>query len=101
MLKNYLEVHMKNSLTIIGVQMDFGQSRRGVNMGPSAIRYAGLVEGLEHMGFTAASEMIRKAILTTIADKTVTPDLAANMPGAHAVTCSAYGKALLANMERM
>ncbi len=55
---------------------------------------------LEHMGFAAASEMIRKAILTTIADKTVTPDLAANMPGAHAVTCSAYGKALLANMGR-
>ncbi|KYG32337.1 arginase [Alkalihalobacillus trypoxylicola] len=28
---------------IIGVPMDLGQSRRGVDMGPSAIRYAGLV----------------------------------------------------------
>ena len=56
---------------------------------------------LEHMGFATASEMIRKAILTTIADKTVTPDLAANMPGAHAVTCSTYGKALISNMERI
>ena len=42
---------MKKPISIIGVQMDFGQSRRGVNMGPSAIRYAGLAEGLESLGF--------------------------------------------------
>jgi arginase len=35
---------------IIGVPMDFGQGRRGVDMGPSAIRYAGLREGIESLG---------------------------------------------------
>lgn len=34
-------------ISIIGVPMDLGQNRRGVDMGPSAIRYAGIVEKLE------------------------------------------------------
>ena len=33
-------------LTIIGMPMDLGQMRRGVDMGPSAIRYAGVFERL-------------------------------------------------------
>src|SRR5690625_644172 len=36
-------------ISIIGVPMDLGQSRRGVDMGPSAIRYAGVVERLEQL----------------------------------------------------
>lgn len=39
-------------ISIIGVPMDLGQSRRGVDMGPSAIRYAGVVERLEKLGYT-------------------------------------------------
>jgi arginase len=35
---------------IIGVPMDLGAGRRGVDMGPSAIRYAGLERDLEAMG---------------------------------------------------
>lgn len=35
---------------IYGVPMDLGQSRRGVDMGPSAIRYAGLQKRLERLG---------------------------------------------------
>ncbi len=31
--------------------MDLGQLRRGVNMGPSAIRYAGVIERLEKLGY--------------------------------------------------
>jgi arginase len=31
--------------------MDFGQARRGVDMGPSAVRYAGLGERLERLGY--------------------------------------------------
>lgn len=38
------------TISIIGVPLDLGQSRRGVDMGPSAIRYAGLVEKLESIG---------------------------------------------------
>lgn len=32
--------------------MDLGQTRRGVDMGPSAIRYAGVTERLERLGYT-------------------------------------------------
>ncbi|MDO4745835.1 MAG: hypothetical protein Q4B18_04695 [Bacillota bacterium] len=35
---------------LIGVQMDLGASTRGVNMGPAAIRYAGVVQGIEELG---------------------------------------------------
>lgn len=34
-------------LSIIGMPMDLGQMRRGVDMGPSAIRYAGIFEKLK------------------------------------------------------
>lgn len=36
---------------VFGVPMDLGQNRRGVDMGPSALRYAGLQEQLLRMGF--------------------------------------------------
>ncbi len=35
-----------SSVAIIGAPLDLGQGRRGVDMGPSAIRYAGLEEAL-------------------------------------------------------
>ncbi|HLS09592.1 arginase [Lentibacillus sp.] len=43
---------MQKNLSIIGVPMDLGQSRRGVDMGPSAIRYAGVTERLENLKYT-------------------------------------------------
>ena len=42
----------KPTICIIGVPMDLGQSRRGVDMGPSALRYAGLKGRLERLGYT-------------------------------------------------
>ena len=36
---------------LIGVQMDLGAATRGVNMGPAAIRYAGVVNGIKEMGY--------------------------------------------------
>ena len=36
---------------IFGVPMDLGQDRRGVDMGPSAIRYARLQDALEELGY--------------------------------------------------
>ncbi|WP_404406831.1 arginase [Jeotgalibacillus malaysiensis] len=42
----------KKNISVIGVPMDLGQMRRGVDMGPSAIRYAGLLERLEAIGHT-------------------------------------------------
>lgn len=40
------------NISIIGVPMDLGQTRRGVDMGPSAIRYAGIVERLEKLNLS-------------------------------------------------
>src|SRR2546429_451623 len=50
--------HITTSLTsisprkirVIGVPLDLGQSRRGVDMGPSAVRVAGLEARLEALG---------------------------------------------------
>ncbi|QDI92922.1 arginase [Salicibibacter halophilus] len=36
---------------MLGVPLDLGQNRRGVDMGPSAIRYAGVRERLETLGY--------------------------------------------------
>src|SRR6266851_1939703 len=39
-------------IQVIGVPLDLGQSRRGVDMGPSAVRVAGLEARLEALGHT-------------------------------------------------
>ncbi len=41
----------KEKIGIIGVPQDLGASRRGVDMGPSAIRIGGLRQTLEHLGY--------------------------------------------------
>ncbi|MDF2653843.1 MAG: arginase [Bacillota bacterium] len=50
MNKNTEKIH------VIGMQMDLGASKRGVNMGPLAIRYSGLMEKLEELGFSASDK---------------------------------------------
>lgn len=47
---------MMKEISVIGVPMDLGQTRRGVDMGPSAIRYAGMSERLETLGYTIHDE---------------------------------------------
>src|ERR1700760_1152648 len=37
-------------IRVVGVPLDLGQSRRGVDMGPSAVRVAGLEARLEALG---------------------------------------------------
>ncbi len=41
----------EREIAIIGAPLDLGQGRRGVDMGPSAIRYAGLEERLTSLGY--------------------------------------------------
>lgn len=43
---------MTKKVSIIGVPMDFGQELRGVDMGPSAVRYTGLISRLRALGHT-------------------------------------------------
>ncbi len=42
---------INNLISIIGVPLDLGADRRGVDMGPSAIRYARVREKLEELGY--------------------------------------------------
>lgn len=42
---------MRKDISIIGVPLDLGADRRGVDMGPSAIRYANVKERLEKSGY--------------------------------------------------
>lgn len=41
---------LAHHIRILGIPMDLGQQRRGVDMGPSALRYAGLFERLRREG---------------------------------------------------
>jgi arginase len=43
-------------IDIIGVPIDLGAGRRGVDMGPSALRYASLQQKLEALGYTVHDE---------------------------------------------
>jgi arginase len=42
---------MSRTIRIIGVPVDLGQDKRGVDMGPAAIRYAGLAAHLSALGY--------------------------------------------------
>lgn len=42
---------MRRSIVILGVPMDLGQSRRGVDMGPSAMRCTGFESELRELGY--------------------------------------------------
>ncbi|MEK4231093.1 arginase [Solibacillus sp. FSL H8-0538] len=44
------------TISIIGVPCDYGQQRRGVDMGPSALRYAGVQERLQALNFNVVDE---------------------------------------------
>ena len=44
----------KSRIAIIGAPLDLGQGRRGVDMGPSAVRVAGLGRKLTALGYTVA-----------------------------------------------
>ena len=47
---------MKRSITLIGFPMDLGQGRRGVDMGPSALRIADIAGKLSALGYNVYDE---------------------------------------------
>ena len=46
----------RTKVRLIGVPMDLGGGRRGVDMGPSAIRYSGVGEKLKAMGYQVSDD---------------------------------------------
>lgn len=53
MVKSFLKLTkiMRKNIRIIGMPLDLGQAHRGVNMGPSALRYADLADRLRQLGY--------------------------------------------------
>ncbi len=54
---------------------------------------------LEHLNFDKAAKLLTDAISTLILEKNVTGDLANSMQGATALTCSEFGRKLMAKLE--
>ncbi|MDR2050473.1 MAG: NADP-dependent isocitrate dehydrogenase [Deltaproteobacteria bacterium] len=61
---------------------------------PSSLLLSGVLM-LEHLGWNEAAERVRLGLDAVLARKTLTPDLAARMPGAVEVGCRAFGELLL------
>ncbi|MEK7809994.1 MAG: arginase [Chloroflexota bacterium] len=78
---------------IFGVPMDLGQRRRGVDMGPSALRYAGLDSRLRDLGHT----VIDNGNLIVPLPENESPDSsrARHLQSIAGVCCDVYEKAKL------
>src|SRR4051794_16242654 len=71
-------------VAIIGVPLDLGAGRRGVDMGPSAIRYAGLEERLGELGVDCVD---CGNVATEVAEATLEHDPRARFLPAIRATC--------------
>ena len=84
-------------IAIIGAALDLGQGRRGVDMGPSAIRYAGLEERLISLGYTVRDE---GNVETAVAEATALRDERARfLPEIHD-TCELVAARVVQATER-
>ncbi|NIS60136.1 MAG: isocitrate dehydrogenase (NADP(+)) [Proteobacteria bacterium] len=64
---------------------------------PSSLILSGAMM-LEYLGWREAAERVREGLIRTIAQKTVTYDLARQMEGATEVKCSQFAEAIIHNM---
>ncbi|MDR2503824.1 MAG: NADP-dependent isocitrate dehydrogenase [Deltaproteobacteria bacterium] len=67
---------------------------------PTSLLLSGVLM-LEHLGWLEAAGLIRRALDAVMAAGTVTPDLAAQMPGAASTGCRAFGELLLRQVDRL
>jgi arginase len=77
--------------TIIGAPVDLGAGRRGVDMGPSAVRYAGLEERLTALGVDCVD---RGNVATPVAEATAEHDARARFLPAIRATCERIAEAV-------
>src|ERR1700745_1829097 len=83
-------------LRVIGVPLDLGQSRRGVDMGPSAVRVAGLKARLEELGHVVEDA---GNIAVAIAEQKKAGDPHAKYLKEIAATCSKEAELVLKTLE--
>jgi arginase len=90
------DTHEDRRIRVIGVPLDLGASRRGVDMGPSAVRVAGLEARLEALGHPVTdSGNIRVEIAETQAPGSKNAHYLKEI----AATCTRTAKAVLAALE--
>ncbi len=65
---------------------------------PSSLMFSGVMM-FEHMGWQEAADLVHKAFVKVLAEKTVTYDFARLMTGAHEVSTSGFADALIAKMS--
>ena len=83
-------------LRVIGVPLDLGQSRRGVDMGPSAVRVAGLEARLEELGHVVEDA---GNITVAIAEQKKTGDPNAKYLKEITATCTKEADLVLKTLE--
>src|ERR1051325_5729846 len=83
-------------LRVIGVPLDLGQSRRGVDMGPSAVRVAGLEARLEELGHVVEDA---GNIAVAIAEQKKTGDPNAKYLKEITATCTKEAELVLKTLE--
>lgn len=94
-------VNMSDTLAIFEATHGTAPKAAGKNIAnPGSLLLSGAMM-LEHMGWANAAELVRRAVCGVLADKTVTPDLAGEMPGAQTVSCSRFGELLLAKVRQL
>ncbi len=83
-------------IRILGVPLDMGASRRGVDMGPSAMRVAGLEARLETLGLQVTDG---GNIRVEVAETRASGDRRARYLAEIAETCSRTAEAVIATLE--
>src|SRR5580700_5681897 len=84
-------------IRVIGVPLDMGASRRGVDMGPSAMRVAGLEARLEALGHQVTDG---GNIRVEVAETRAPGDRNAHYLSEIAETCTRTGEAVIAALEQ-
>ncbi|HEX6466421.1 MAG TPA: arginase [Terriglobales bacterium] len=84
-------------IRVIGVPLDLGQSRRGVDMGPSAVRVAGLEARLEALGHVVEDS---GNVAVAIAETKKEGDPHAKYLKEIAVTCTKEAELVLKTLEQ-
>ena len=65
-------------ISLVGLPMDLGQTRRGVDMGPSAIRYAGIVDRLKSLKIDV--EDLEDIAINRLTDSSISDTHLKNLP---------------------
>jgi arginase len=85
------------TVAVIGAALDLGQGRRGVDMGPSAIRYAGLEERLTRLGYRVEDS---GNVATAVAEATAVEDERARYLPQIRKTCELIAARVVEAVER-